>query len=88
MKVRGFNPTREQSYYEMTNGFDQHLEPRACVRNDNMVFPPHMRSVEKIKNREASFDPFALLTLVLTCSSGFLVAASDFFSGCQNQKIG
>jgi hypothetical protein len=31
------------------NGFVQHLEPRACVGNDSMVFPPHIRSVKKEK---------------------------------------
>jgi hypothetical protein len=28
------------------DGFAQHLESRACVRNDSVVFPTHMRSVK------------------------------------------
>jgi hypothetical protein len=29
-------------------GFVQHLEPRAYVRNDRVVSPPHSRSVKKM----------------------------------------
>jgi hypothetical protein len=48
--VRGFNSAEEQLYSENRQiGFVQHLEPRAYVGNDGVVFPPHMRSVKKYK---------------------------------------
>jgi hypothetical protein len=33
---------------KQTDGFVQHLEPLACVRNDSVMSPPHMRSVYKL----------------------------------------
>jgi hypothetical protein len=54
-EVRGFNPAREQSYSEkQIHGFVQHLEPRACVGNDNVVFPFYMRSIKKMVNVNVS----------------------------------
>jgi hypothetical protein len=29
------------------DGFAQHLEPRACVGNNSVVFPPQLRCVQK-----------------------------------------
>jgi hypothetical protein len=48
--VCGFDPAREQIYSEKhKNGFVQHLEPRACIGNDHVMYPSHMRSAEKNK---------------------------------------
>jgi hypothetical protein len=49
--------TRAKLFRIQTNGFVQHLEPRACVRNNSVLFPPQMRSVKKIAVRAAGgFD--------------------------------
>jgi hypothetical protein len=39
--------TRAKLLWKQTNGFVQHLEPRACVSNDSVVYPSHMRSIKK-----------------------------------------
>jgi hypothetical protein len=52
MSVHGFNSERVQCYSpKQTNGFVQHLEPRACGGNANVVLPPHMRTIYKNKKR-------------------------------------
>jgi hypothetical protein len=38
---------RAKLFWLQTFGFFQHLEPRACVGNDSVVFPHHMRNVKK-----------------------------------------
>jgi hypothetical protein len=49
--------TRATLFQKQTNGFVQHLEPQACVRNDSVVFSPHMRRVKK----KLSVAPAALI---------------------------
>jgi hypothetical protein len=36
-----------KAYQKSMDGFVQHLEHESRVENDSVVFPPHMRSVNK-----------------------------------------
>jgi hypothetical protein len=56
------------------DGFVQHLEFQACIRNDSVVFPPQLRCVKKGSKARHAISPYTLSrsilhTSVLNCGS-------------------